>query len=105
MKQRVTFHLASHRDGWLVGSDDPLVEEVKTVANGEEWHVKFESNPWLGPWQRKQHLTYGIVLDVVETWMQLINGALGACHTFGSIMSSEWGHVGGLAATPPGFPR
>jgi len=105
IKQRMTSHLKSRGDGWLDPADDPIDEPVKNVNSDADWHVKFESNPWRGPGQRRQHLTYTTVAFVVDIWTQLINGVMGACHTFGGIQDSEWGLVGNMAATPPGYPR
>lgn len=111
IENRMNTHLSRYRDGWLISADDPIDEPVKNVASSESdandqgWHVRFESNPWRGPHQQEEHLTYTTVVYVLDTWRQLINGIMGACHTFGGIQDSEWGLMGSMAATPPGAPR
>ena len=42
------------------------------------------------------HLTYGVVLDVMEGWQNLINGQVGPCQIFAAIQNTKRGQVGRL---------
>ena len=97
IKRRMLSHLQDHDDGWLLPADDPIVATLWPVLGVRKWEIVLASNPMKAPSGRTQHLTYGVVVSVIDGWNQLINGLVGYCVVNFLIEDSEWGDVGKLS--------
>ncbi|KAL9077234.1 MAG: hypothetical protein Q9161_000500 [Pseudevernia consocians] len=94
IRYRMANHIKDEGDGWLLPNDDPVIETIST-AESEEWDVIIQSSPVT------VHLTYGVVLDVMEGWENLINGEMGPCQLFAAIQNTRRGQVGRLRVFQP----
>lgn len=96
IRNRMANHIQEKGDGWLLPKDDPILETISGVES-EEWNIIIQSSPVT------VHMTYGVVLDVMEGWENLINGQVGACQMFAGIQNVKRGQVGRLRMfRPPG---
>lgn len=89
IRYRMANHIKDKGDGWLLPKDDPIIETISTTES-EGWDVMIQSSPVT------VHLTYGVVLDVMEGWENLINGEMGPCQIFAAIQNTNRGQVGRL---------
>lgn len=94
IRNRVANHIREKGDSWLLPKDDPLLETVSD-SEGGEWYIIIQSSPVT------VHLTYGVVLDVMEGWENLINGQVGSCQMFAGIQNVRTGQVGRLRMFRP----
>lgn len=95
IRTRMANHIAEEGDGWLLEMDDPIIETVSDGVEGEEWDIIIQSSPVT------VHLSYGVVLDVMDGWESLINGQMGPCQIFASIQNAKRGQIGRLRIFKP----
>lgn len=87
-------HIQDSGDGWLLPRDDPLIETIPGISGSSdegEWDIVIQSSPVT------VHLTYGVVLEVLDGWETLIKGpVVGSCQIFAAIQDAKRGQVGRL---------
>ena len=89
IRTRMANHIEEKGDGWLTVHDDPIFERM-LIAGETWWNVIIQSSPVT------KHLTYGIVLNVMEGWENVINGQVGPCQMFAAIQDVRRGQLGRL---------
>ena len=83
-------HIQTSGDGWLLAPNDPIIETIPAAGVDDEgWDILIQSSPVTA------HLTYGVVLEVMDGWENLVNGhVIGACQIFAAIQEEGRGQVG-----------
>ncbi|CAF9939846.1 hypothetical protein IMSHALPRED_001654 [Imshaugia aleurites] len=96
IQKRMADHIEEKGDGWLLPPDDPIIETIRDVEHGN-WNIVIQSSPVT------VHLTYGVVLEVMDGWETLIGGQVGACQMFAAIQNERRGQLGRLRVFRPGY--
>lgn len=94
IRNRMNDHIRDKGDGWLLSKDDPILETIPEIES-QEWDIIIESTPVT------VRLTYGVVLEVLEGWENLIDGPVGPCQMFAAIENMRRGLVGRLRMFRP----